>query len=178
MLLPKRQGKEWISGRNCWQLHGRTHRPLEVMAQDRTGHWRVERCPEATSHESSQVWLQVWRFFFCNGSWEHNSRVFSTGCFFNCYNTLASSILTHYILYLPLRLFSRHLQFLQDLRAQEFTRLGTGTQIGETSGNESCEYRQPRRGRTRKTTSVGSTSQGNELVVLWKYVKVTVFFKT
>ena len=81
MLLPKRQGKEWISGRNCWQLHGRTHRPLEVMAQDRTGHWRVERCPEATSHESSQVWLQVWRFFFCNGSWEHNSRVFSTGCF-------------------------------------------------------------------------------------------------
>lgn len=166
MLLPKRQGKEWISGRNCWQLHGRTHRPLEVMAQDRTGHWRVERCPEATSHESSQVWLQVWRFFFCNGSWEHNSRVFSTGCFFNCYNTLASSILTHYILYLPLRLFSRHLQFLQDLRAQEFTRLGTGTQIGETSGNESCEYRQPRRGRTRKTTSVGSTSQGNELVVL------------
>lgn len=97
MLLPKRQGKEWISGRNCWQLHGRTHRPLEVMAQDRTGHWRVERCPEATSHESSQVWLQVWRFFFCNGSWEHNSRVFSTGCFFNCYNTLASSILTHYI---------------------------------------------------------------------------------
>ena len=109
-------------------------------------------------------------------SWEHNSRVFSTGCFFNCYNTLASSILTHEKLYLPLSLFSRHLQFLQDLRAQEFTRLGTGTQIGETSGNESCEYRQPRRGRTRKTTSVGSTSQGNELVVLWKYVKVTVFF--
>ena len=141
------------------------------------GHWGVERCPEATSHESSQVWLQVWRFFFAM-SWEHNSRVFSTGCFFNCYNTLASSILTHEKLYLPLSLFSRHLQFLQDLRAQEFTRLGTGTQIGETSGNESCEYRQPRRGRTRKTTSVGSTSQGNELVVLWKYVKVTVFFKT
>lgn len=28
MLLPKRQGKEWISGRNCW-LHGLfPHRPL------------------------------------------------------------------------------------------------------------------------------------------------------
>lgn len=70
-----------------------------------------------------------------------------------------------HIIYLPWSLFARHLQFLQDLRAQEFARLGTGTQIGETSGNESCEYRQPRRGRKRKTTSVGSTSQGNELVV-------------